>query len=110
MGPRTPFACDADVGGYRRTAAAQDGESVDLSGVEDIASDSDRSSSESEADSDIVSWLVDDHEEDLASSDSERSSSESEAATDIDSWLAEDDEIEYEDGYDASGDMVMHAE
>ncbi|BGP22820.1 chromatin assembly factor 1 subunit A [Rhodotorula toruloides] len=29
--------------------------------------------------------------------------------SDADSWLAEDDEIEYEDGYDADGDMVMQA-
>ncbi|PRQ73813.1 hypothetical protein AAT19DRAFT_15380 [Rhodotorula toruloides] len=29
--------------------------------------------------------------------------------SDADSWLAEDDEIEYEEGYDADGDMVMQA-
>lgn len=109
MGSRTPFARDTDGSGYGRETQVEEELSADPSGVEDIASDSDRSSSESEADSDIAAWLVEDDEEELASSDSERSSSESEADTDIDSWLAEDDEVEYEDGHDASGDVVMLA-
>lgn len=80
VGPRTPFARDTAILNYEHDSEAEWEEEVDDPDAEELASDGERSGDERE-----------------------------EAGSDVDSWLAEDDEIEYQEGYDADGDMVMLA-
>lgn len=80
VGPRTPFARDTAILNYEHDSEAEWEEEVDDPDAEDVASDGERSGDEKE-----------------------------EVESDVDSWLAEDDEIEYQEGYDADGDMVMQA-
>ncbi|KAG0654646.1 hypothetical protein C6P46_001569 [Rhodotorula mucilaginosa] len=80
VGPRTPFARDTAILNYEHDSEAEWEEEVDDPDAEELASDGERSGDERE-----------------------------EPGSDVDSWLAEDDEIEYQEGYDADGDMVMLA-
>ncbi|GJN88559.1 hypothetical protein Rhopal_001525-T1 [Rhodotorula paludigena] len=81
VGPRTPFALETALLNYEHDSEGEWEEEPDDANAEDVNSDGARS---------------DDDGEDVAGSDA-------------DSWLAEDDEIEYEEGYDADGDVVMAA-
>ncbi|GAA5978553.1 hypothetical protein JCM10908_004401 [Rhodotorula pacifica] len=81
VGPRTPFARDTAILNYEHDSEAEWEEEVDDPDAEELASDGERSGDEKEDG----------------------------AGSDVDSWLAEDDEIEYEQGYDADGDVVMLA-
>lgn len=80
VGPRTPFARDTAILNYEHDSEAEWEEEVDDPEAEELASDGERSGDEKE-----------------------------EAGSDVDSWLAEDDEIEYQEGYEADGDVVMLA-
>ncbi|BGP53728.1 hypothetical protein JCM8202_003659 [Rhodotorula sphaerocarpa] len=81
VGPRTPFARDNAILNYDHDSEAEWEEEGDDPEAEELASDGgERSGDEKE-----------------------------EVESDADSWLAEDDEIEYQDGYEADGDVVMQA-
>ncbi|KWU44970.1 hypothetical protein RHOSPDRAFT_33510 [Rhodotorula sp. JG-1b] len=80
VGPRTPFARDTAILNYEHDSEAEWEEELDDPDAEELASDGERSGDERE-----------------------------EPGSDVDSWLAEDDEIEYQEGYDADGDMIMLA-
>ncbi|GAA5859252.1 hypothetical protein JCM1840_003819 [Sporobolomyces johnsonii] len=78
VGPRTPFDRDGGLLKYDYDSEAEWEDEPDDDDAENVESGGEMSD---EADSD--------------------------AASEADSWLAEDDEIEYEEGYDAEGDVVM---
>ncbi|GAA5953543.1 hypothetical protein JCM21900_006197 [Sporobolomyces salmonicolor] len=78
VGPRTPFDRDGGLLKYDYDSEAEWEDEPDDADAENVESGGEMSD---EADSD--------------------------AASEADSWLAEDDEIEYEEGYDAEGDVVM---
>ncbi|GAA5862228.1 hypothetical protein JCM3774_004831 [Rhodotorula dairenensis] len=80
VGPRTPFARDTAILNYEHDSEAEWEEEADDPEAEELASDGERSGDEKD-----------------------------EVGSDVDSWLAEDDEIEYQEGYDAEGDVVMLA-